>query len=91
MNNDELSDDKADALVQMFQAIAAAGDDYDYDDYKVEVKTYNDRNYYVVLHVKGKRIALEPNWAREIAEELLTAAHEAEEAEGNAIEKPMPE
>jgi hypothetical protein len=64
----------------MFEALrAAAGPGEGYDDYMVEVKTYNDRNYYVLLSFKGKSGALEPDLAREVVRELLIAANVAEE------------
>lgn len=80
IDNADRNAKQADAMAELFQAIAAAGDHYE-EDYKVEAKTYNDCKYYVLLGVKGKSIALEPDWARRFADEIYAAADEAEQAE----------
>jgi hypothetical protein len=80
----ENTDNDQPDFVAAFRAINAAADDYEYD-VDVEAKTYNDLNYYVVLQVKGKGVALEPNLAREIADDLYEAASEAESKEAEAV------
>nr|WP_046286041.1 hypothetical protein [Mycobacterium sp. UM_NZ2] len=85
MNKDEAAE-----LTQQLRDALGAGkvDDGPAEDVWLEVMTLNDRSRCVVLHVKSSAIALDSDWARELAEDLVAAADEVDRDASRTAQSP---
>jgi hypothetical protein len=74
-----MKSEEASALLAAFRQLAANDSADTYDDLDPEVKSWDGKHYFVVFTLKGRSVALEPDDARDFADSLWTAAHEADE------------
>jgi hypothetical protein len=70
------------AMSEIFEMLrqlqAPAGD---YVELGIESKSYNGTKFYVVLTLKNKGVALEPEVARDLAQQLVDMADAADEGD----------
>ncbi|BBX38927.1 hypothetical protein [Mycobacterium simiae] len=72
----EVQSEGSDAIEMLAKLVAPAGDHVELG---IESKSFNGTAFYVVLTVKNKGIALEPEQARSLAQQLLNMAQAADE------------